>query len=175
MIEILPGSYLQTGNQAVDLLEWFVASAALVAFVTLLYVFVLGKSPPPEGPTEAKLEMQTQQIETLDLSPLIAQAKAASSSSDFGNAVELSVRATSLALSRALRARGADPENMNVSDMAYIIQIKSPGSVDLTQTAYQLNLLHLKVERGETVTQQEAEWSVNTATWFSEMESAGRI
>ena len=52
---------------------------------------------------------------------------------------------------------------MNVSDLAYVIQTKSPGSPDITQPAYQFNLLHLKVERGESVTLGEADWSISTA------------
>jgi len=166
MLGMLHFSFLQTGTSAVELIEWFIASVALVVVVTLLYVFVLGKSPPPEGLTEAKLEMQVQQNEALDLSPILVEAQGAISISNFKKAIELSVRAVSLTLSRTLVSKGADPANMNVSDMAYIIQTKSPGAPDITQPAYQLSLLHLKVEKGEPVTQQEADWSLSTANWF---------
>ncbi len=168
---LLRSGYLQTGVGISDLVEWFVASVALVVVVTLLYVYVLGRSPPPEGLTEAKLEMQEQQIVAIDVSPIISEANLALSKGDLRQAVELSVRAVSLTLSQILRAKGADPANMNVSDMAYIIQSRSPGSPDITQPAYQLNLLHLKIERGESVTPQEAEWSLNTASWFARLES----
>jgi len=160
-------SYLQTGTSPTYLIEWFLASIALVIVVTLVYVFVLNKSPPPEGLTEAKLESQNQANESIDVSPLLQQAQIAISNSNFKNAIELSVQAVSTTLSRNLIAKGGNPANMNVSDLAYVIQGKSPGSPDITQPAYQLNLLHLKVERGETITQQEAEWSISTANWFS--------
>jgi hypothetical protein len=164
-------TFLQAGNGYVDLTEWFIASVALVVVVTLLYVFVLNKSPPPEGLTEAKLEMQGQQDQSVDVSSILSEATSALANSNLKKAVELSVKATSQILSRILTKRGADPSNMNCSDMAYIIQTKSPGSPDLTQPAYQLNLLHLKVERGEPITQQEADWSISTARWFAGIES----
>jgi hypothetical protein len=166
-MKILQMSYLQTGTSPTYLVEWFLASIALVIVVTLVYVFVLNKSPPPEGLTEAKLESQNQVHESIDVSPLLQQAQVAISNSNFKNAVELSVQAASTTLSRNLAAKGGNPANMNVSDLAYVIQSKSPGSPDITQPAYQLNLLHLKVERGEAITQQEAEWSISTANWFS--------
>jgi hypothetical protein len=58
---------------------------------------------------------------------------------------------------------------MNISDMAYIIQTRSPGTADITQPIYQLNLLHLKAVKGESITLQEAEWSMNTAAWASQL------
>ncbi len=163
----LQASDLQTGTSPAYLVEWFLASIALVAVVTLIYIFVLNKSPPPEGLTEAKLESQNQANETVDVSPLLMEAQKAVSQSDFKKSVELSVQAVSTNLSRILVSKGGNPANMNVSDMAYVIQSKSPGSPDITQPAYQLNLLHLKVERGEAVSQTEAEWSISTANWFS--------
>ncbi|HXQ91535.1 MAG TPA: hypothetical protein VN739_00915 [Nitrososphaerales archaeon] len=162
-------SYLQIGNDPVALVEWFVASVAIVFVVTLLYVFVLGKSPPPEGLTEAKLEMQIDQESMTDNSSVLAEAHTALSGGDLKKAIELSVRASSLVLSRLLRAQGIDPSNMNVSDMAYIFQTKSPGRADITQPIYQLNLLHLKAAKGEPINAQEAEWSINTAVWVSEL------
>ena len=91
MTGVATTSFLQIGGTNLDLIEWFLASAALVVVITLVYVFVLGRSPPPEGPTEAKLEMQTQPIQTVDVSPIIAEARSALSNSDFKKAVELSV------------------------------------------------------------------------------------
>jgi hypothetical protein len=160
---------------ALDLIEWFAASAALIIFVTLVYVYVLNKSPPPEGLTEAKLEMQGRELESVDAAPILNDARAAIDGSDYKRAVELSVRATGLVLSRILRNKGADPTDMNISDMAYIIQTKSPGTPDMTQPAYQLNLLHLKAERGEAVTREEADWSLSTANWFTQLESSSHI
>lgn len=172
MPNVLASTYLQSSSGSVDLVEWFVASVALVVVVTLVYVYVLGRSPPPERLTQAKLEMQERQDEPVDVAPILSEARSAVGSGDLKKAVELSVRATSLTLSRVLSLNGANPADMNVSDMAYIIQSKSQGSPDLTQPAYQLNLLHLKIERGEPVTPQEADWAVNTATWFSQTDAA---
>jgi hypothetical protein len=166
-LRILQVTFLQTGTSPAYLIEWFLASVALVVAVTLLYVFVLNKSPPPEGVTEAKLESQNQTNESIDVSPILMEAQGAVSNSNFRKAVELSVQAVSLVLSRNLASKGGNPANMNVSDLAYVIQTKSPGSPDITQPAYQLNLLHLKAERGESVTPQEADWSISTADWFS--------
>jgi hypothetical protein len=161
--------YLQTGNDPVALAEWFVASVAIIIVVTLVYVFVLGKSPSPEGLTEAKLEMQSEQNNMIYTSSILADARSALSRGDNRKAVELSVRATSLTLSRILRSRGVDSSSMNISDMAYIIQTRSPGTADITQPIYQLNLLHLKAVKGESITLQEAEWSMNTAAWASQL------
>ena len=163
--------YLQSGNDPVALIEWFVASVSIIVVVTLLYVFVLGKSPPPEGLTEARLEMQTEQNKMVDSSSILTEAQSALTSGDLRKTVELSVKATSLILSRILSSQGVDPSEMNVSDMAYIVQTKSQGSADITQPIYQLNLLHLKAAKGEPITAQEAEWSINTAAWVSQITS----
>jgi len=163
--------YLQSGNDPVALIEWFVASVSIIVVVTLLYVFVLGKSPPPEGLTEARLEMQTEQNKMVDSSSILTEARSALTSGDLRKTVELSVKATSLILSRILSSQGVDPSEMNVSDMAYIVQTKSQGSADITQPIYQLNLLHLKAAKGEPITAQEAEWSINTAAWVSQITS----
>ena len=174
MIQII-SAFLQTVTDALDFVEWFVASSALVIVVTLIYVFVLGRSPPPEGLTEAKFEMQNQKIESIDVSAIISEAHAALTNSDFKKAIELSVKATISTLSRILTSRGLDPSHMNISDMAYIIQSKSPGMPDITQPAYQLNLLHLKIEKEESVTQPEASWAISTANWFSQLEAGSQI
>ena len=116
--------------------------------------------------------MQTEQDSMVDSSSILADAHSALSCGDQRKAVELSVRATSLTLSSLLRSRGVDPSNMNVSDMAYVFQTKSPGTADITQPIYQLNLLHLKAARGEPITAQEAEWSINTAAWISQINAS---
>jgi len=161
--------YLLTGNDPLALAEWFIASVAIIIAVTLVYVYVLQKSPPPDGLTEAKLESQTEQNSLLDNSSTLSDAQNELSRGDLRKTVELSVRAASMVLSRILRLQGVDPSNMNVSDMAYIIQTRSLGSADITQPIYQLNLLHLKAAKGEAVTTQEAEWSINTAAWLSQI------
>lgn len=166
---------MQNGVGLLDLVEWFIASAALVVVVSLVYVFILGRSPPPEGLTEAKLESQGKQLQSHDVSPLLSDARSALARSDFKKTVELSVRAASVSLSGVVTAKGSDPSDMNISDMAYIVQTKSPGATDMTQPAYQMNLLHLKAERGEAINQQEAEWSINTATWFSQLVTSSQI
>lgn len=171
MIGILLNGALQTGAYSVDFVEWFFASVALIIVVTLIYIFVLARSPAPEGLTEAKLEMQSQGTATVDVSSLISEARAAVSSGDLRKAIELSVKASGMVLSGMMTLKGADPSDMNVSDMAYIIQSKSPGMSDITQPAYQLNLLHLKVEKGEAVTAQEADWSIATASWLAQQAS----
>ncbi len=172
---LLLNYYLQVENGGVDLIEWFVASVALVVVVTLVYVFVLNKSPPPEGLTEAKLETQNQQIQTIDAAPMLSEARMALTNSDLKKAIELSIKASGVVLSHILTLKGADPSDMNISDMAFIIQTKSPGTTDITQPAYQLNLLHLKVERGEPVTYQEADWAISTANWFSQLVSNSQL
>jgi len=151
--------------------EWFFASVAIIVVVTLVYVFILGRSPPPEGLTKAKLEMQSQGTPAVDVSSMITEARTAVSTGDLKKAVELSVKATGAVLSKVVSMKGSDPTDMNVSDMAYIIQTRSPGLTDITQPAYQLNLLHLKSEKGEPVTMQEADWSIQTASWFAQQAS----
>jgi hypothetical protein len=174
LIPLLSNFYLQAGSGYVDLIEWFVASAALVIVVSLVYVYILGRAPPPEGLTQAKLEKQGEQMETFDVSPILSEARTAASSANYRKAVELAVRAAGIALSKVVSSKGSDPSDMNISDMAYIVQTKSPGTPDMTQPAYQLNMLHLKAEKSEPISQQEADWAINTATWFSQLLSSSQ-
>ena len=62
MVQFLFSNYLQIGNDPLALVEWFVASFALIIAVTLVYIFVLNKSPPPEGLTEAKLRTNDERL-----------------------------------------------------------------------------------------------------------------
>ena len=82
------------------LAEWFVASVALLLVVTLIYVFVLNKSPPPEGITQAKFESPSV---VSDPALVISAAQDALKSGDGRKAVELSVKAVSLSLTSLLR------------------------------------------------------------------------
>ena len=104
-----------------------------------------------------------------DASQIIAEAGSALNAGDRNRAVELAVKATGLTLSNILRSKRIEHPDMNISDMAYLVQAKSPGSIDITQPVYQLNLLHLKIAQSEVVSPQEAEWAVHTATWLSQL------
>ncbi len=166
---------MQIGNDPLALVEWFVASLALIIVVTLVYVFVLNKSPPPEGTTEAKLE----QIESVssggDASLPLTEAGSALNAGDHNRAVELAVKATALTLGNILRTKNVDHPDMNISDMAYLVQSKSQGSIDITQPVYQLNLLHLKIAQSQPVSPQEAEWAVHTARWVTQLAMNSQI
>ncbi len=165
-------SYLQFGNNPVALAEWFVASAALILLVTMVYIFILNKSPPPETMTQMKLE-------TLSLSsdpaPILTSAQDALKTGDTKKTIEQAVKAVRTLLANLLRGTGADLQNMNVSDMAYLVQTKATRAPDITQPIYQLNLLNLKAAQSQPINLQEAEWSVNTANWLSQLISAQQI
>ena len=168
-------NYLQIGNDPLALVEWFVASLALIIAVTLVYVYVLSRSPPPEGLTEAKLEQMTNVSSGGDASISLAEAGTALNAGDRNRAVELAVKATAATLSGILRTKNMAHPDMNISDMAYLVQSKSPGSIDITQPIYQLNLLHLKVAQSEPVSPQEAEWAVHTANLISQLAMNSQI
>lgn len=168
-------SFLQGGNDPAALAEWFVASIALVIAVTLVYMFVLNRSPPPEGLTEAKVEiMQRNQIAS-DPGTFLSEAQSALKTGDAGKTVELSVRSASIVLSSVIERLGINPTNMNISDMAYLIQTKATTAPDITQTLYQLNLLRLRVSQAQSITLQEAEWAVNVAAWLMQLVSSQQI
>jgi hypothetical protein len=174
-VQFLFSNYLQIGNDPLALVEWFVASFALIIAVTLVYIFVLNKSPPPEGLTEAKLEQMTSVSEGGDASQIIAEAGSALNAGDRNRAVELAVKATGFTLSNILRSKRIKHPDMNISDLAYLVQSKSPGSIDITQPVYQLNLLHLRIAQSEVVSPQEAEWAVHTASWLSQLAMNSQI
>jgi hypothetical protein len=165
-------SILQSGNNLDSLLEWFVASASILLVVTLLYVFVLSRSPPPEGPTVARIEASA---ESRDVTSILSSAERALSGGDTRKAVELSVKAVAVSLGNALAKTGIVLEDMNVSDMAYLAQTKATSSPDISQHAYQLNLLHLKAVQSQQVSPQEAQWAISTASWLSQLVASGQI
>lgn len=165
-------SYLQSGNNPVALAEWFIVSVAIVIVVTLIYVFILNKSPPPEGITQAKIESTNVSIDT---SSLISSAQDILKSGDTRKSVELAVTAAGNTLSTLLKSTGVDLSNMNISDMAYLVQSKATGSSDITQPIYQLNLLHLKSAQSQPIALQEAEWAINTANWLSQLVATQQI
>ena len=109
------------------LAEWFAASIGLLVIVTLLYVYVLNRSPPPEGITVARLEQkQVQQVtETATGSMILSQTHSAILSGDYPIAVDLAHRSATTALSSVMKVTGANPEGMNLSDLAYLIQSKA--------------------------------------------------
>lgn len=169
---ILNHSQIQIGTTASSLIVWFVASAALISIVTLIYVYVLGKSPPPEKLTEMKLETHQSSNQLPDL---LLSSENALSSADFRTSIDISIKATVLTLATLLGRTGANLANMNVSDLAYLVQSEFPQLPDITQHVYNLNLLHLKAAQGQLLTTQEAEWALSTANWLVQLTRAGQI
>ncbi len=165
-------SYLLFSNSVIALVEWFIASAALILVVTVVYVLILNKSPPPEGITQAKVEHSPISVNS---EQIISSAKESLSNNDFAKSVELAVNAVGTSLATLLVSNGVSVSNMNVSDMAYLVQSKATGISDITQPIYQLNLLHLKGAQSQTISQQEAEWAVNTAVWLTQLVSTQQI
>lgn len=161
---------LQFGTTPAYLAEWFVATLGIVIAVTLIYVFVLNRSPPPEGVTVSKLEAaQSKEREahtSFDPSTFLSTGQNALARGDYAGAILSSVNGACSLLTNALRSLNVDPSNMNVSDMAYVIQSKHVLQSDITQPIYQLSLLRLKVAESHPVTQQEAEWALNTFSWL---------
>ena len=164
--------YLQFGNNIIDLVEWFIASAAIIVVVSLVYVFILNKSPPPEGLTEAKLE---QAYSTPVPRANLVSAQDALGRGDNARAVQIAVGVVSESLASLLTRARVDTSDMNVSDMAYLVQSKGGGTTDITQPIYQLNMLHLKAVQLQPISQQEADWAINTANWISQLISSQQI
>ena len=99
------------------------ATVALLVIVTLIYVYVLDRSPPPEGITEAKLEQQISV--TADSSTILLQTHSAILGGDYALAVDLACRSAMATLSKVLGMAGGNPEGMNASDLAYLVQTKA--------------------------------------------------
>jgi len=169
---IFSANYLQFGNNLVSLAEWFVASIVLVVVVTLIYVFVLNKSPNPAGMTQARLDSSAM---LSDPTSIISSAQDALRNGDNKKAVELAVKSVGASLANLLKGTGVDLGNMNTSDMAYLVQTRATKSPDIIQPIYQLNLLHLKAAQSQQITIQEAEWAINTASWLDQLVSAQHI
>jgi hypothetical protein len=152
--------------------EWFVFSAVLIAAVTLIYVYVLSKSAPPEKLTEMKLETIHS---TADASNLLASAEAALRSGDFRTSIDNAVKASALTLINLLDNAEANHANMNVSDLAYLVQARHSQLPDMIQHVYNLNLLRLKAVQGQPLTTQEVEWALSTVNWLIQLAEKGRI
>lgn len=166
---------LVAGTSAVYLAMWFIASLALVAAVTAIYIFVLNKSPSPEFLTVAKIEASREASMETGPEALLNEAKNALSRGDITSSIEFSVKAANMMLSNVLKSSGTVPESMSISDMAYLVQTKSKSSTDISQPIYQLNLLRLKVLQGQQATTQEADWAVRTVEWLIQLASSNQI
>ncbi len=172
---MIPVYLLQTGNNLLALSEWFAASVALIIVVTLAYKYILNKSPPPEGITQYKVESSIESTSLPDPTALLLEAQNHLKSSNYTETVESAVKAVSEMLASALSSLGVKSANMNISDMAYLIQSRSPGSPDITQPIYQLNLLRLRSAQSQPISPQEAEWTINIAIWLSQLISTRKI
>ncbi len=159
---------MQFPNDPVALTEWFLFSVAIVVIVTLVYVYVLNRTPVPQGLTVAKIEQaQADSQQKLDPHTSLQQASQTLQSGDLKGAVESSVRAVSIALSNLLVSSGTpDLSAMSISDMAYLVQTKAKSAPQIAQPVYQLNTLRLKAVQNQPVDQQEAAWAVSLANWL---------
>ncbi|HZW55594.1 MAG TPA: hypothetical protein VFF30_04835 [Nitrososphaerales archaeon] len=174
---------LFTGNDPVALAVWFLASIGLVIVVTFIYVFVLNKSPPPEGETVARQEKMQQELVAVSsapstsssLSSILSQIHSAMLASEYPKAVELCVYFSSSILGSLLRSNGGDPTNMSISDLAFLIQSKAKISPQISEPMYQLNLIRLKAAQGQPITKEEAEWAVSVANWVGQLVQTKQI
>ncbi len=166
---------LQVASSPQALAEWFVATLGVLIAVTLIYIFILQKSPPPEGPTIAKLEGMREEEKSIEYGAVIAKAQQELGAGNCSSAVQKSVEAVGVALSSVLASLGADSSRMSVSDMAYLIQTRAKTSPEITQPLYHLNSLRLRALQGGVITQQEGQWAVSTALWLFQILSAGQI
>jgi hypothetical protein len=162
-------------NTAASLAVWFVASVALVLVVTLVYVFVLNKSPPPPTLTVEKIEQYQSAQVSIEPEVLLSKAREALGRGDISGSIELAVDAAGVILSSLLGRSGNAHSNLGLSDMAYIVQTKARSSPDISQPVYQLNLLRLEALRGENVTPEQADWAINTATWLAQIAQSDQI
>lgn len=165
-------SSIQLSIISINLVEWFAASTALVILVTLVYFYILGRSPPPEKITQAKFEGYQSSLEVPNL---LVSIEDTIKSGDFKTSIDLSTRAAALTLVNLLAKSGANLAIMNISDLAYLVQSRSPQSPDITQHLYNLNLLHLKVAQSQLVTKEEAEWALSTVRWLQQLSETGHI
>ena len=158
---------LQFSNDTVSLIEWFLLAVALLVVVTLIYVFVLSKSPPPEGITVAKLEQsEDENMKLTDPQPLLDQAQQNLQSNNLTGAVESSVQAVGLVLQQMLQIPTTEKNNLSISDMAYLAESKMKNAPQFFSSTYQLNTLRLRSLQGQPLSQQEAGWAVSFASWF---------
>lgn len=162
---------LQSGNNALDLAEWFLMSVGLVVAVTLVYVFILNKSPPPPTITVAKVEEAATQSESLaDVQVAFQKTDQALQAHDYKSVIEDSAEAVSIVLRRAARSMlGRDLEGAGIADLAYIIQSKSKTPINIAEPTYQLNNLRLRAIQGQPIQEQEASWAASLSKWLMQM------
>jgi hypothetical protein len=180
MLETALRFIFQFPNEPMALLEWFAASVALVVIVTLIYVFILSRSPPPDFPTVAKLESLrssagNQTFSQMDPYLALNEAQQAFQRSEFSRAVELSVEAIFGYLGAILRAQGNEPRDMSISDLAYLIQNKNPSLPQFAHSMYELNALRLRALQGQPVSRDEASWAISLANWTAQALYASQI
>jgi hypothetical protein len=174
-LDFFPSLQIQFGNDPVALAEWFIASLVLVIVVTLIYVLVLNKSPPPEGITLAKTEQQAAIASAaIDPHPVLYEADQDLKSNNLNGAIDASVRTIFLAFRNVLGGQ-AGTEGMGISDSAYIIQTKGKNANQIAQPVYQLNNLRLQSLQGQPVTLEQASWAVNLARWVVDAIDSGQI
>ncbi len=164
----LPISFFQFPNDPIALVEWFVASAILVVVITLLYVYVLNKSPPPEGLTVSKLEASPEATQhALDPNPLLVRAEVALKNNNLNEAVESSAEAVSLCLTGLIdKQSGPVAPGLGLSDLAYLVQTRAKSAPQIADPAYQLSNLRLKAAQNQAIDLQQASWAVTFAKWL---------
>jgi hypothetical protein len=179
--------YFQFPNDPIALLEWFAASVVLVIVVTLVYVYVLNKSPPPQGETVSKMERSTRSTQlVLDPDALLLKADAAVKSSKFAEAVEFSARAVGLCLTQIIQRNfakeqvgGSRPQlvtsGMGIADLAYLVQTRAKSAPRFAETVYELNNLRLKAARNQTIDLQQAIWAFSVASSFCQLAQSDKI
>ncbi len=174
---MLLATSLQFSNDPTALAEWFLASLALIAIVTAIYVFVLNKSPPPQGETVLKTELQVAQPpQVTDAAPLIQKAGEALKSNDLKTAVEDSVQAVSVLLGNVLASSsGQQISSASISDLAYLVQTRAKSAPQIAQPVYQLNSLRLRAIPGQPVDSKEATWAVSFAQWLAQSVQSDEI
>jgi hypothetical protein len=162
---------LQSGNNALDLVEWFLASVGLVVAVTLVYVFILSKSTAPPTMTVAKVEEAAGPGENLaGVQVAIQKTGQALQAHDFRGVVEESAEAVSIVLRRAAQViLGRDLEGAGIADLAYIIQSKSKTPINIAEPTYQLNNLRLRAIQDQPIQEQEATWAASFSKWLVEL------
>jgi hypothetical protein len=160
-----PNSFFQFPNDPIALIEWFIASVILIVVVTLLYVYVLNKSPPTEGVTVAKLEASSEAARrNQDPTPLLLKADTALKNNNLNEAVESSAEAVSLYLRGLIEKQsGPPPLGLGISDLAYLVQTRAKAAPQIADPAYQLNNLRLKAAQNQPIDLQQASWAVSFA------------
>lgn len=162
----------QVGRSIASLSIWFVITGIIIAAITIIYVYILSKSPPPEKLTEMKLETFHG---TIDVPSFLTRAEDALRSGDFRTSIEIAIKASALSLIKLLDDHRTNLANMNISDIAYLVQSKYPQLPDLTQHIYNMNLLRLKAVQGQLLTMQEVEWALSTVNWLIQLAEKGQI